>query len=179
MRGINLLPDKSRIGFQRAKIAKRARQIAFSFLGLFLLIVLLVTLSRFYFSRQVKKNSLSLVAAQREFAQFLPTIDEQQNLRLRIKLAAQILEKRFLVSEQLDQVNQLLGEEGFLSRLTIKNKEIQASGVINDYVSLKEIEERIEEEKREKSMGYDEIEFDHLRQDKDGHWKFSLGLKKK
>jgi len=178
MRAINLLPNQSRIDFQRLKLVKKTRQIAFIFLSGFLTISLVIFAFLFYFSQQVKKNEASLNAARSEFSRFLPTIEEQQNLRFRVKLAAQILEGRPLVSEQVAWLKDFIGEGGTIDRLRVKAGGLEVSGIIDSYAYLEQLEEKARMEENKKDSRYKEITLGSLGQKTDGSWEFVMKLKK-
>lgn len=177
METINLLPHQSRLDFERLKKEEKWRKIATFVLGGVIISSLVVIFLRLFFSWQIRKNSQRLNEVKREFAQFLPLIEQGQNIRFRVKLVADILEKRISRETQWQKIKEILGDDTSLSWVKIGGREIEIGGMIRSYSRLKEIENLLEEEKKKEN--YQQIEFDSLTQTKTGEWDFSLILKEK
>ena len=143
---INLLPEKSKLQLKQLETIRKVRLTAIVMLAGFLFFSLLTVGLKFYLQRQVAINKRKLAESRDQFIRYLGKLDELQNLRLRTKLVAQTMERRFLLSPRLKKVLDLLGEGVSLEYIDFKGDQLEVRGVLPDLSSLAEIERRLLQE---------------------------------
>jgi len=170
---VNLLPNKSRLEFRKLRIIGLIKKGSYFFVGLFL-ILLLITLSlNFYFSGDLKKNQSALASAQSQYSQYVHKIDELQSLRFRVKMVAEVLDRRQTVGDNLDEIKRIIGSETTITKMKIDSKKAEITGVANNYTSLSLIEKTMEKEDKNDQGLFSEIYFNNLGQQETGDWLFS------
>ncbi|MFO7901401.1 MAG: hypothetical protein R6U98_01975 [Pirellulaceae bacterium] len=112
---INLLPTSTRFELQRIKLEKKLKKAAVVVVIIWLVVLGLVVAGRLFFGfrlSQLNKKKQNISNAMQEFS---PQLDLQQSLRLRVKLAADVLAKRSLFYERLSRLMSYLPDDYQLS----------------------------------------------------------------
>lgn len=172
---VNLLPTATRFELQRIKLEKNLKKIAFAVIGVWLVILGSVVGGRLFFRwrlSQLNKKETNINVAMKEFS---PHVDLQQALRLRVKLAADILDKRYLFYDRLDKLMSYLPEELKIDRLDIGRNSIKLSASLPSLISLNQLEEELIQLNRKEE--YRNIDLTGLGQDETGRWNFILEVK--
>jgi hypothetical protein len=172
MTEINLLPDKSRLDFQKFKLASRAREIAFAFLGVFLVLTAIVFIAKFFVNFRLNQANKHLLEAKQEFSNYLPVVDEQQKLRLKVKTVASILEKRAMPGKKLSHTSELIGDDISIFKAVIDTKTARYELKTGSLQAVKTLEGKLEEEKLNNE--YDEFYVSNLVKGQDNAWTFNL-----
>jgi Tfp pilus assembly protein PilN len=172
---INLLPAATRFELQKIKLEKQLKKIAVIVVIVWLVILGLVVAGRLFFRfrlSQLSKKEQNISQAMQEFS---PQVNLQQSLRLRVKLAADVLAKRSLFYDRLDRLMSYLPEERELSRLEIERGGIKISGTLPDLVSLNNLEKKLNEMNSKEN--YRKIDLSSVGQAPSGRWQFSLEVR--
>lgn len=172
---INLLPTATRFELQRVELEKKLKKIAAIGVLIWLVILGLVVAGRLFFRfrlGQLGEKEANIDNAMKEFS---PQVDLQQSLRLRVKLAANVLDKRSLFYDRLSKLMSYLPEELKINRLELGRGTIKLSASLPSLTSLNQLEEQLKELNRKEE--YKKIDLTRLGQDEQGRWNFVLEVK--
>lgn len=172
---INLLPTATRFELQKIKLEKQLKKIAVIVVVVWLVVLGLVVAGRMFFRIRLSQLNKKEKNISQAMQQFSPQVNLQQSLRLRVKLAADVLAKRPLFYDRLDRLMSYLPEERKLNRLEIKRNEIKLSGSLPTLASLNNLEEQLKDLNRKEKYG--KIDLTGVGQNPDGRWDFSLEVK--
>ncbi len=172
---INLLPTATRFELQRIELEKKLKKFAGIGIIVWLVVLGLVVTGRLFFRFRLGQLQKKETNLKRAMEQFSPQVDLQQSLRLRVKLAANILDKRSLFYDRLSKLISYLPEELKINRLELGESSIKLSASLPSLSSLNQLEEQLK--KLNQKEEYKKIDLTGLGQDEQGHWNFVLEVK--
>ncbi len=172
---INLLPAATRFELQAIKLEKKLKKLAGIVVLIWLVILGLVVAGRLFFRFRLSALESSKQNVNNALEQFSPQASLQQALRLRLKLAADVLEKRPLFYDSFNQLISYLPEETNINRLDLKAKAITLGGSVPDLIYLDRLEQDLKKLEREEN--YTKIDLTGLGQDEFGRWNFVLEVR--
>jgi len=173
---INLLPSRSKFNLKLLKISQTVKRVSYTVLVVFITIASLMLAANFLFIQGASRATARLQASRVEFSQYLPQVDEGQNIRFRIKLVSQILKSRPLISSKLVKIYELLGDQATINRFKSDDKGAEVYGTISGYRQLQDLENRINASRSENEKEYGKMLLTSLGQDKFGSWAFVLKI---
>lgn len=172
---INLLPAATRFELQRIKLEKRLRKAALIVVIAWLIILGLVVAGRMFFRFRLSQLNSKKKNISNAMQEFSPQVNLQKSLRLRVKLAADVLAKRSLFYERLSQLISYLPDDYQMERLELKRNTIKISASLATLIDLNDLEEDLK--KLNKTGKYNKIELTSIGQDEFGRWNFMLEVK--
>lgn len=170
---VNLLPNKSRLEFRKLRIISTIKKSSYFVVAIFLLILLITFIANIYYSRRLKNSQRELSSAQNQYSQFIDEIDELQALRFRVKKVVEVLDKRYTVSDKLENIKDIIGLQTAITKMEIDGKKGELTAIADDYQSLSSIEERLSRQSNDEDSPFSKISFKNLGQQEDGSWLFS------
>lgn len=173
---VNLLPTKTRFQLAQIRLAKRLKKIAFAVVVVWLLVVAIVGLFRLALLLKSRSLASQKDSLETSLSQFSPEIDLQQALRFRLKLLAETLEARPLITDKLKTIYNLLPEGSRIDNLKIDKKEIKISGSISSLAGVAKLEEGLAlagKDQTYRSAKLAGLSYDERK----GRWDFALELK--
>jgi len=172
---VNLLPTKTRFQLSRIRLAKRLKKAAFAAVAVWLTVVIAVSSFRLFLLMKGKNSASQRTSLEASLSQFSPEMDLQQALRFRLKLLAQTLNSRPLVSEKLKTLHSFFPEDMEIDQLEMDQRKIKISASLASLTSVAELEENLASAGKDKI--YQSAKLTGLRYNKkEGRWNFVLEL---
>ena len=173
---INLLPIATRFQLSQIKLARRFKLAAYLVLS-FWFVVLVVLLSvGFFLNFQKQKLISQKKRLENSLKELSPQIELQQGLRWRLKLTAEVLQKRLSLGRELGQIISSFPIESAIGNVRVKKGKIEIKGTIFTLPSLAEFERKLAMLNKERE--YSLIKMNSLVRGENG-WNFILELKRK
>lgn len=178
MEGINLLPTKSKVEFEKLKKAKVVKAVAFWVVLSLVVVSSGVLGARIIILRQIKKEKERIQILNSQFLNLSPKVAEQQWIRFKVKTAAEILESRRSYSEMLQNVLVLL-DNNFeaIRKISVGGDSLKLDGSLPDSAALEKLEKKVEDKDFIRASGFESIILERLGRGSQGEWGFSLKIK--
>ena len=173
---INLLPTATRFQLSQIRLARRLKLAAYLVLG-FWLVVLVVLLSfRTFLNFQRRKLISQKKRLENSLKELSPQIELQQGLRWRLKLTAEVLQKRASLGRELGQIMSSFPIESVIGNVRVKKGKTEINGTIFTLPALAEFERKLAMLNKERE--YSLVKINSLVRGENG-WNFTLELKRR
>ena len=170
---VNLVPSASRFQLQKLRLTKTLRKAAFWAVIVWALIAFLLIITRLVLAQRKRAYLNDQKQATLSLEEFSSQVELQQALRLRLKIAAEVLNQRPLFTEKVERILDLLPEDSSIKTLKIKKGQLNVGGSIDSLEGVQFFEGKLA--KARKDEDYRIIYLKSLTQGDQG-WDFSLEI---
>lgn len=172
---INLLPTATRFQLSQIKLARRLKLAAYSMLGFWLVAAAALLSLKFFLNYQKQRLIGQKKRLEDSLRELSPQIELQQGLRWRLKLAAEVLEKRPSLGQKLGQIMSSFPIESVVNNVRVKKSKTEINGTIFTLPALAEFEKKLVMLNKERE--YSLVKINSLVRGGNG-WNFTLELKR-
>lgn len=144
---INLLPKASRLS--NLNYLQRVEKIAYIVISIWLVLGISLFGVKAFVTRQVKNLGNEKKKIESLIKDAAPQVGKLQTMRLRLKLAADILKNRNSVNGQFSFLLSLFPDDTIIKSIGLNGKGIEISGVLTGINSLSQLEQNIQQIKND------------------------------